>query len=120
MAIYSLPTGFEARMSLKSSYSQEARLRQVDFGDGYIQRTPLGLNSLRRSMDVSWENLLLTDFVTLIQTLDFVQKNGHAIAITQNYLLPLDGNFVIESLDVQPADDTHFTVTVSLTEVFDL
>lgn len=120
MAIYNLPTGFEDRMSLTSSYSQEARLRQVDFGDGYIQRTPLGLNSRRRSMDVAWNNITALEYATLYQTLDFVHRNGHAIALTAGNLLFTNGNFVIETLDVQVADTEHFTVTARLTEVFDL
>lgn len=120
MATYNLPAGFEDRMSLKSSYSQEARLRQVDFGDGYIQRTPLGLNSRRRRMDVSWENLTGLEYATLYDFLDIRHENGDAIEIPLGNLLFLDGKFIIDTLDVQTADGSHFTISVRLTEVFDL
>ena len=120
MAIYNLPTGFESRMSLSTSYSQESRIRQVEFGDGYIQRTPLGINSRRRSFDAVWENLTEAEYATLYYTLDFVHTNGHAIQLTAGNILFSDGKFVIETLDVQIADSDHFTVSASLTEVFDL
>jgi len=120
MAIYNLPTGFEDRMTLSTSYSQESRLRQVEFGDGYIQRTPLGINSRRRSFDAVWENLTEAEYATLYYTLDFVHTNGHAIQLTAGNILFSDGKFVIETLDVQIADSDHFTVSASLTEVFDL
>ena len=120
MAIYNLPTGFENRMSLTSSYSQEARLRRVEFGDGYIQRTALGVNSRRRTMDVAWNNITALEYATLYATLDFVHTYGHAIALTAGNILLTDGKFVIETLDVQVADNEHFTVTARLTEVFDL
>lgn len=120
MAIYNLPAGFENRMSLTSSYSQDTRLRQVEFGDGYIQRTALGVNSRRRRMDVAWNNITAFEYATLYSTLDFVHTFGHAIALTAGNILLTDGKFMIETLDVQVADNEHFTVTAKLTEVFDL
>lgn len=120
MAIYNLPTGFEDRMSLTSSYSQEARLRQVEFGDGYIQRTALGVNSRRRSMDVAWNNITAFEYGTLYSTLDFVHAYGHAIALTAGNILFTDGNFMIETIDVQTTDGDHYTLSAKLTEVFDL
>lgn len=120
MATLNLPTGYEARMSLKSSFTQEARLRQLEFGDGYIQRTPLGLNNLKRRLNVSWENLTQSEYTTLMSTLNLVQQYGDAIALSSSYFLTSAGEFMIESLDVQLGDNDHFTVSAGLTEVFDL
>ena len=120
MAIYNLPAGFENRMSLSSSYSQDTRLRQVEFGDGYIQRTALGVNSRRRRMDVAWNNITSLEYQTLYSLLDFYHKYGHAIALNAGNLLFTPGNFMIETIDVQVADNEHFTLTAKLTEVFDL
>jgi phage-related protein len=120
MAIYNLPAGFEDMMSISASYGTEARLRQVEFGDGYIQRTPLGLNSLRRTVDLAFENLTQSERNTLLATLEFVQKNGHGLYIAANELLRNSGNYVIETLNVTSVDGDKTTVSVTLTEVFDL
>ena len=120
MAIYNLPAGFENRMSLSSSYSQDTRLRQVEFGDGYIQRTALGVNSRRRRMDGEWNKSKELEEKTLYSLLDFYHKYGHAIALNAGNLLFTPGNFMIETIDVQVADNEHFTLTAKLTEVFDL
>lgn len=120
MAIYNLPTGYEDKISITASYSNEARLRQIEFGDGYIQRTPLGLNSLRRSVDISFENLTTGERNILLATLEYVQSNGDALRINANELLRRDGIYAIEGLQVASVDGNLTTVSVSLTEVFDL
>lgn len=120
MAIYSLPAGYEDMMSISASYSNEARLRQVEFGDGYIQRTPLGLNSLRRSVELAFENLTTGERNILLATLEYVQANGDALRINANELLDSDGIYVIDGLQVSSVDGNLVTVSVSLTEVFDL
>jgi hypothetical protein len=120
MATVNLPTGFEERMTLSTSYSQEARLRQVEFGDGYIQRTPLGINGRRRSMSANWDNLTESEYATLFNTLDSAQVAGDCISLSYDHILFRAGKFMIESLEVQSADGTNFSVSASLTEVHDL
>ena len=120
MATYNLPTGFEDMMSITASYSNEARLRTVEFGDGYIQRTPLGLNSRRRTVDIAFENLTQTERNTLLATLEFVQERGHSLYLAANELLRESGKYAIEGMDVSSVDGNLTTVSVSLVEVFDL
>lgn len=120
MATVNLPTGYEERMTLSTSFSQEARLRQVEFGDGYIQRTPLGINGRRRTMNATWDNLTESEYATLFNVLDAAHIAGDCISLSYDYILFRAGKFMIETLDVQSADGSNFTVSASLTEVHDL
>lgn len=120
MATYNLPAGFEDKISLSTSYTQEARNRLVEFGDGYIQRTPLGINNLVRRISISWENLTSSERDTLLNTIEFCQGTGDAVYIPTSELFQFGGQYYVEGIDVQLADNQRVTVTASLREVFDL
>jgi len=108
------------RMSLSTSFSSESRHRLVEFGDGYIQRTPLGVNYSRRSITVTYDNLTPTDANTIIDFYDARQFYADAIDISANELLRTNGKFYLQSYDVQMADNEKRTITASMIEVFDL
>ena len=108
------------RMSLSTSYSSNPRHRLVEFGDGYIQRTPLGLNYQRRSLTVTHENLSQYDAATVIVFYENRYIDAAAIDVDANILLRTSGKFYLESFDVQMADDNKRTINATLTEVFDL
>lgn len=110
----------QSRMSLSTSYSSTARHRLVEFGDGYIQRTPLGLNYQRRTISVTHENLSALDADTLIYFYEARQLNADAVEISANALLRTSGKFYLESFDVQMSDDNKRTITANMIEVFDL
>ena len=110
----------QTRMSLSTSYSSAPRHRLVEFGDGYIQRTPLGLNHQRRSVSVTHENLSATDAQTLIVFYESRHQIGDTVEIAANALLRTNGKFYLESFDVQMGDGDKRTVNASMTEVFDL
>ena len=38
-----------------SSAREQAAVDEVSFGDGYAQRSPMGINSIKRSYEVAWE-----------------------------------------------------------------
>ena len=120
MATYNLPPGFADCFSISSNYSQEGRHRLVEFGDGYIQRTPLGINAVIRRLNVQWENLTTADRDTLLATLDYVHYTGDALYIPADELNRYEGKYMIEALDVQMADNERVTISASLREVFDL
>ena len=110
----------QSRMSLSTSYSSTARHRLVEFGDGYIQRTPLGVNYHRRALSVTHENLSSSDADTLLQFYEARQFYADAVEISANALLRTSGKFYLESFDVQMSDDNKRTVTATMVEVFDL
>lgn len=108
------------RMSLSTSYSSNPRHRLVEFGDGYIQRTPLGVNYQRRSLSVTHENLSASDATTLILFYENRHFYADTVDIDANELLREDGKYYLESFDVQMSDGDKRTINATLTEVFDL
>ena len=114
----SLP--LQTRMTLSTNYSATPRHRLVEFGDGYIQRTPLGINYQRRSLSVTHENLSQSDATTLIAFYEDRLLDADSIDVASNNLLRTSGKFYLESFDVQMADNEKRTVTAQLLEVFDL
>jgi hypothetical protein len=110
----------QTRMSLSTSYSSAPRHRLVEFGDGYIQRTPLGVNYQRRSLSVTHENLSASDAATLILFYENRYFYADAIEIDANELLTRDGKYYLESFDVQMADGDKRTINATMLEVFDL
>jgi hypothetical protein len=111
-----LPT----QLSISTSYIQSGRTRLIDFGDGYVQRTPLGINNKIRYVIVVHENLSPTDAATVLTVYDSVQASGDPIDITANELLTTDGLFYIEDVSVDMADNDRRTITATMREVFDL
>jgi len=71
----------QSRMSLSTSYSSTARHRLVEFGDGYIQRTPLGLNS---------NALLATDGKFYVESFDVQMSDDSRRTITANMIEVFD------------------------------
>lgn len=107
------------RMSFSTSYSSEQRHRTVEFGDGYIQRTPLGLNNVRRQLDVTHENISDTEADTLIAFYELRQRDGDYIEIAANPLLRSAGKYYLQGFAVSSPSPNVATVTATFIEVFD-
>ncbi len=111
---------FQDGLSVSTNYSAQPFHRLVEFGDGYIQRTPLGINHQRITISVQHDNLSQSNANTLVLFYEArLQDAGH-IDISANELLRTAGKFYLESFDVQMADHDKRTVTASMIEVFDL
>ena len=110
----------QTKLSVSTSYQATPRHRLVEFGDGYIQRTPLGINYQRRSITVTHDNLTFTEARDLIFFYEERLQDAGKIDISANGLLRTSGQFYLESFDVQMADTSKRTVTANLIEVFDL
>ena len=108
------------QLSISTTYTQSGRTRIVEFGDGYVQRTPLGINNKVRSIVVVYENLSPTDAATVLTVYDSVQASGDPIAIATNELLTTAGLFYIEEVSVDMVDNNKRTISASMREVFDL
>ena len=108
------------QLSISTSYVSTPRHRLVEFGDGYIQRTPLGINYQRRTITVNHDNLSATDAAALILYYENRLLDAGAIDIAANELFRTAGKFYLESFDVQMADNDRRTVSASMVEVFDL
>ena len=110
----------QSQMSLSTSYNASPRHRLVEFGDGYIQRTPIGIHHQRRTITVNHDNLDPTDATSLILFYENRLLDADYIDISSNTLLRTSGKFYLESFDVQMADNDKRSISATLIEVFDL
>lgn len=106
------------KLSIQTSFSSEPRHRLVEFGDGYIQRSPLGPYAGRRKVSVVQEHLSQSEAETLIAFYEARHDDGVAISIAVNELLDLAGTYYLESYEVQMTSNELRTVTSSMIEVF--
>lgn len=110
----------QSQMSLSTNYNATPRHRLVEFGDGYIQRTPLGLHHNRRNLTVTHEHLDSFDSNELLGFYESRLADADAIDISSNDLLGTAGKFYLESFDVQMTSPDTKTITATMIEVFDL
>lgn len=115
---YNLP--LPNQVSIRASYTQTSRTRLVEFGDGYTQRTPLGLNNKIRRVTVIHDALVPTDADQVLWVYDQAQQSGEHIVIDANALLNWEGKFYIEEVNVDLLDHQHRTITATMREVFDV
>lgn len=53
-------------MAYSPSFSEEPRVRKVQFGDGYAVRSQDGLNPIQTKVSATWKSLSNSDRITLI------------------------------------------------------
>lgn len=74
MALLTLP---EPQPSYGTSADTTFKVANIPFGDGYTQRVPLGLNSVRRTWNAIWEN---RDNADIERIAAFLRDTGGATA----------------------------------------
>lgn len=116
---------YQSKISVKSSYSSQPRHRTVEFGDGYIQRTPWGPYAGRRSISVVHEHLTQAEADALIYFYENNFDTAEAIEISDNYLLRgspqgqyASTKFYLQSYEVEMTTPEYRTISASLIEVF--
>ena len=109
---------YQNKLSLRTSYSSEPRHRLVEFGDGYIQRSPWGPYAGRRKLSVVHENLTPTEAYNLIAFYESRHDDADAVEIASNELLIDSGKFYLENFSVELTSDELRTISASMIEVF--
>jgi len=107
------------KMSVSSAYSITPRHRTVEFGDGYIQRTPLGINQVRRQITITHEHLDETDGNTIVDFYDARTFDGHSFTIAGNPMLRTDGKYYLQNYNVSMSSPKRRSVSATLIEVFE-
>tara|TARA_R110002020_G_scaffold21729_4_gene73802 strand:- start:450 stop:800 length:351 start_codon:yes stop_codon:yes gene_type:complete len=102
-----------------SSVSTDSRILVANFGDGYNQRTPDGINHLRRTMTIQHKYLTATDATTLR---DFYEANGNGVKVGCD-TKPTDGttrNWYIDSWSesIEGGGNLH-NFSATLVQVFE-
>jgi hypothetical protein len=116
--LYQSSVDLLTKLSIQTSYSSEPRHRLVEFGDGYIQRSPFGPYAGRRNLSVVIEHLSQADSTVLIGFYEDRHDDGDSISIPYNMLLDTNGTYYLESYEVQMTSNELRTVTASMKEVF--
>lgn len=107
-------------MSISTTMSVTPRHRLVEFGDGYIQRTPLGLHAQRRNITVIHPHLNTADGNTLMNFYEDRHFDGSPVDISANTMFTTAGKFYLQSFEVDMSDDEKRTISATMIEVFDL
>ena len=110
----------QERASLSTNYNVTPRHRLVEFGDGYIQRTPLGLHAQRRKVTVTHVAMDLSEGDDVVDFYENRHFDGDSIDISANSLFMNAGKFYLESFEVSMDDDDRRTITAQMIEVFDI
>ena len=114
----SITLPYQSKLSVKSGYSSQPRHRKVEFGDGYIQRTPWGPYAGRRTISVVHEHLTQLEADYLIAVYENNFDTAEAIEISDNTLLHSSGKFYLQSYDVEMTSPEYRTISASMIEVF--
>jgi hypothetical protein len=115
---YILP--HEDKLSISSSYTHAPRHRNVEFGDGYIQRTPLGIHHSRRSISLTYDNLDQATADAVVFAFENSLETGDPFYIASNPMLRTSGYFYLQNFDVSMSSPEIRTITASLMEVYNI
>lgn len=111
-----LPANIEP--SYGTDMSEEYRVRKVELGDGYSQRSADGLNTARQQWRLVWERLPDADAETLRQF--FRNLRGIDIIDWTPYNQATQLKFTANGFSSKPVGYLKSTCSVTLTQEFDL
>jgi hypothetical protein len=109
---------YQNKLSTRTSYTSEPRHRLVEFGDGYIQRSPWGPYAGRRRLSIVHEHLSQSEANLLIAFYETRHDDADSIEIASNELLIDSGKYYLENYSVELTSDELRTITASMIEVF--
>jgi len=107
------------KVSQTASSSTTYRLNVAQFGDGYSQRTPDGINYIQRKWTISYDNLSVTDYTTVSTFVDTVGNGQYftwqppGIASSLKWIL--DG-----AVTMTPKSGNLYSVSFGIRQVYDL
>lgn len=91
----------------------------VQFGNGYEQRVPIGINFIRDKWAISWEGLTRSEMVTIRGFLESMAYGDYTSWVT-----PFDDStkkFVLDGeWSVQDSGGNIYTVSANLRQVYDV
>ena len=105
-------------ISQSSSASTEFRTIKAQYGNGYSQRAPDGINNSVGSWDVSWENVTSGEFGTITTAIEAAKGADYF-----TWQAPGDSStkrWIVEKYTKAAMSGDIYSVSASLTQVFDL
>lgn len=104
-------------VSSGTSVTVEPRILRNDFGDGYSQRTPDGLNTIRRVWRAQWNNILQSEANTLVA---FFKSLKGVLVFTWTGPADSAGQFICKTWSMTPITGGFANLTAEFDEEFDL
>jgi phage-related protein len=106
--------------SLESTKSEQLRFRRVDFGDGYTQISPAGINHIKRTWQVVYQSLTQDDYDELYE---FLEENNNGNTVTMRDWSSDNTGQTIVSVRILSYDNSYITslnktVRVNVEEAF--
>ncbi len=105
-------------ISQSSSRTTATNMSVVQFGGGYEQRTPIGINYMRDKWAIVWEMLPSADKDTIVTFLVALTSGDYT-----SWTSPLDSSakkFVLDGdWQIQNVGASYYTITCALRQVFD-
>lgn len=117
MAVTALP--LQTKISQSSTKQIQTNLLVAQFGDGYTQRTPNGINYARQQWTISWENITNADLVTIETAIASARYGSDAFTWTP-FNEVSSKKFMYQTHGVTFNSGNTCSVNMELTQVFDL
>lgn len=98
----------------------ELKITKASYGDGYIERSPEGLNYRRAKVSLTWENVTAAEETSLMNF--FKGKDGYLPFFYQpphdDFSVPL--KWIAPKFRASKTDAGNYVVRADLEQVFDL
>jgi phage-related protein len=111
-----MPTALPLQNNISQSSNTKVSFRTIEsqFGNGFSQRTPDGINNRIEEWSIIWENIRSSERDTILTALDSVGSWDYLTWGTKKYIVTQDGYTITEkSGDI-------YDVSVALKQVFDV
>ena len=106
---------FTYRPTYSVDMAKQPKLREASFGDGYVQRTKLGVNNNPERWNLTFDELHTT---TAHEIVDFFETHeGHLPFVWENFR-GQKKNFTCKAWTIRHVDDEIATVAAQFEEYF--
>jgi|SaaInlStandDraft_2_1057019.scaffolds.fasta_scaffold01022_5 phage-related protein len=104
------------------SFSSTPKIKESPFGDGYTQRLPDGINTIKKNFSIIYKDRLKADIDDMVTFLD---STGGATAFNFTYANDNAGGqestikVIAKTWNKNFSYDNYFTLSITLEEVFE-
>jgi phage-related protein len=107
------------KISQESSLGAQFRTKISQFGDGYSQRTPDGINNKIDTWNISWKHISSIEKNNIVTILNSV--GGHDVLTWTPIDETVEKKFIIsEGYSISTSGGDVYSVSTTLKQVFDL
>lgn len=117
MSNISLP--LTTKISQSSNKTMKINMLIAQYGDGYSQRIPNGINYAKEQWSINWEHISNAD-VTTIETAIATVRYGADYFLWTPFNESVQKKFVYEGHEVTYLSGDLSSISMTLTQVFDL